>query len=67
MAVEAKISPKAKTQRKEVNMQSRYFKQLLPLSAVAFLILAFLTIELTPEPCERTEAQKEERVVPTSI
>ena len=48
-------------------MQSRYFKRLLPLTAVALLILAFLTIELTPEPCERTEAQKEERVVPTSI
>ena len=42
-------------------MQSRYFKRLLPLIAVALLILAFLAIELTPGPCERTEEQKEER------
>ena len=42
-------------------MQTRYFKRLLPLTAVALLILAFLVIELTPGPCERTEEQKEER------
>ena len=34
-------------------MQTRYFKRLLPLTAVALLILAFLAIELTPGPCER--------------
>ena len=42
-------------------MQSRYFKRLLPLTAVALLILAFLAIELTPGPCERSEIEKEER------
>ena len=43
-------------------MQSRYFKRLLPLAAVALLILAFLAIELntteldeTPGPCEIKE------------
>ena len=36
-------------------MQTRYFKRLLPLAAVALLILAFLAIELEepPGPCER--------------
>ena len=41
-------------------MQSRYFKRLLPLIAVALLILAFLAIELTPGPCERSQIQTEE-------
>ena len=51
-------------------MQSRYFKRLLPLTAVALLILAFLAIELdaTPGPCERPETQTEEgrRPLPTT-
>ena len=45
-------------------MQTRYFKRLLPLTAVALLILAFLAIELEepPGPCERrTVSEKEER------
>ncbi len=45
-------------------MQSRHFKRLLPLAAVALLILAFLAIELDepPGPCERrTVSEKEER------
>ncbi len=47
-------------------MQSRYFKRLLPLTAVALLILAFLAIELdaTPGPCERSEIQAGERREP---
>ena len=47
-------------------MQSRYFKRLLPLAAVALLILAFLAIELdptemdvTPRLCEREEGGRE--------
>ena len=44
-------------------MQPRYFKRLLPLTAVALLILAFLTIELdtTLVPCETPEIQADER------
>ena len=34
-------------------MQTRYFKRLLPLTAVALLILAFLAIEMDETPCER--------------
>ena len=43
-------------------MQSRHFKRLLPLAAVALLILAFLAIELdtTPGPCKTPEIRTEE-------
>ena len=43
-------------------MQSRYFKRLLPLIAVALLILAFLAIELEgpPGPCERKYERREQ-------
>ena len=43
-------------------MQSRHYKRLLPLAAVALLILAFLVIEMdeTPGPCERSRIQAEE-------
>ena len=51
-------------------MQTRHFKRLLPLTAVALLILAFLVIELdaTPGPCERSQIQTEEgrRPLPTT-
>ena len=40
-------------------MQSRHFKRLLPLAAVALLILAFLVIELDT-PCEALQPQTEE-------
>ena len=42
-------------------MQSRYFKRLLPLTAVALLILAFLAIEIEQDtPCEALQPQTEE-------
>ena len=43
-------------------MQSRYFKRLLSLTAVALLILAFLVIELEgpPGPCERKYERREQ-------
>ena len=43
-------------------MQSRYFKQLLPLAAGTLLILAFLAIELEepPGPCERKYERREQ-------
>ncbi len=44
-------------------MQPRYFKRLLPLTAMALLITAFLAIELEepPGPCERPPIQARER------
>ena len=49
-------------------MQSRHFKRLLPLTAVALLILAFLVIELEepPGPCERKYERREPLTTPQS-
>ena len=42
-------------------MQTKHFKRLLPLTAVALLILAFLVIEIEQDtPCEALQPQTEE-------
>ena len=48
-------------------MQSRYFKRLLPLAAVALLILAFLSIELdaTPGRCGKQIEEVGEQMATT--